>query len=247
MPEISIITSLYKSESYLNRYLKHAKNLYDNLSSYGITTEFILIVNDVNEKEKDHLSQIELQNLKLIYVPRETLYSSWNRGVREASSNVIAFWNVDDIRFTRAIFNGYNEILTGNQIVYFSFYILGFTKVYILKKRIRILFFIFKKSKMAPYDREKFMKGCMCGPFFMFHREVFDIIGPFDESFIVAGDFDWFARAAKMDISFKYLKNIGGIFFTHFRNLTILFSKTQTEENNLVIERYYNKEFKNQQ
>jgi hypothetical protein len=243
MAEISVITSLYKSESFLRRYLKHAFALQRNLSSHGIITEFILIINDVNEKERMILESAEIKSLKCIYVPRETLYASWNRGVREASTNTILFWNVDDIRFSDAVLKGYNEIINGAQLVYFPFFIIGFTRVFIFKKRFRLPFFIFKKSKTVPYNRKQFMKGCMLGPFFMFHSKVFDQIGPFDETFTVAGDFDWFARAAYMNIDIKYLKNAGGLFLTHFKNITIIFSKLQAEENDLVLKRYYLKEF----
>ena len=78
----------------------------------------------------------------------------------------------------------------------------------------------------------------MCGPFFMFQRSVFDKIGPFDETFNVAGDFDWFARAAFMNITFKEIRTTGGVFFTHSGNLTVTNTKVQADENNTILNRY---------
>jgi glycosyltransferase involved in cell wall biosynthesis len=237
--DVSIITSLYKSENFLPAYFRRIETFAKKVSRTNIDLEFILIANDINSEEEKIIVRWHIPNLKILKVNRETLYASWNRGILEASSDILVFWNVDDIRFPGALYKGIDEIGKGAQLVYFSFIMMGLSRILLFRRRISVPFYNLKRTKALPYNREDFMKGCMCGPFFMFHRTVFETIGPFDETFVVAGDFDWFARAAFMNIKFKELSVIGGVFFTHSGNLTVKYSKIQADENKTVLNRYY--------
>lgn len=236
--KISIITSIYKSELFLSKYLRRIESFQKKGIKLKLSFEFILIANDISIIEENILKEHQINNLKTIRVPRETLYASWNRGIREALSEIITFWNVDDLRFPKAILDGINEIQRGAELVYFSFIVLGMIKVSFFNKRIRLPYLFIKKINVVPYKRDLFIKGCMCGPFFMFQRSVFDKIGPFDETFNVAGDFDWFARAAFMNITFKEIRTTGGVFFTHSGNLTVTNTKVQADENNTILNRF---------
>lgn len=235
---ISIITSIYKSELFLSKYLRRIESFQKNGTKLNLNMEFIIIANDISSIEENILKNHQIANLKTIRVPRETLYASWNRGIREASSEIITIWNVDDIRFPKALLRGVYEIQNGGELVYFSFIIFGVIRYLFFKKKIRLPLLYIKKVTAVPYNRELFIKGCMCGPVFMFHRCVIEKIGFFDESFIVAGDFDWFARAAFMNIAFKGLRTTGGIFFVHSNNLSVANSKVQANENNTILNRY---------
>jgi len=236
--KISIITSIYKSELFLSKYLRRIESFQKKVAKLNLYLEFILIANDISIIEENILREHQINNLKTIRVPRETLYASWNRGIREASSEIITFWNVDDLRFPKALLKGIHELRKGVQFVYFSFILLGTIKMSVFNKRLNFPLPYIKKVMAVPYDRKIFMKGCLCGPFFMFHRSVFDKIGPFDEAFIVAGDFDWFARAAYMNVIFKEIRTIGGVFFTHSGNITVTNSSIQANENNVILKRY---------
>jgi hypothetical protein len=236
--EISIITSIYKSELFLSKYLRRIESFQKKGIKLKLAIEFILIANDISIIEENILWEHQIDNLKTIRVPRETLYASWNRGIREASSEIITFWNVDDIRFPKALLKGIHELRKGVQFVYFSFIIIGTIRLSVFNKKMNFPVPYIKNVMATPYDRKIFMKGCLCGPFFMFHRSVFDKIGPFDETLIVAGDFDWFARAAYMNVTFQGIRTIGGIFFTHSGNLTVTNTKVQADENNTILNRY---------
>jgi GT2 family glycosyltransferase len=236
--DISIITSLYKSELFLERYLKRVRLLVRKIEESDLQIEFILIANSISKAEESILKKNNIPNIRVVRVQRETLYASWNRGIREATSGTIGFWNVDDIRFSTAIIKGFKEIKKGSQIVYFPFLILGISKILLFNKKISIPLLLFKIVKAIPYKRELFVTGCMCGPFFIFKKSILEYIGPFDESFIVAGDFEWFARAAFKNVKFATIKSCGGIFFTHYSNLTVKNPQIQTLENEIVLKRY---------
>ena len=52
----------------------------------------------------------------------------------------------------------------------------------------------------------------LCDPFTMIHKRAFDTIGLFDETFYVAGDYEWCVRAAIAGLTFKKNTAIAGIF-----------------------------------
>ncbi len=181
---ITLITSLYRSEKFLPAYIKDVEAFHK--ASEGITLELIIVANDITEKEKELLSSLSKHEwIRVIEVPRENLYASWNRGVREAKGEYIGFWNVDDQRFPDALIAASEEFKKGAELVYFPF----LYKRYVSIAGIDILA---KKKIIDPplFNKESFRHGMHAGPFFLFKKELFDKNGPFDESFKIAGDFD---------------------------------------------------------
>jgi GT2 family glycosyltransferase len=229
---LSIITSLYRSEQHLETYLANATKVSDELLKEKITHEFLIISNDATKIEKELLVSVKNrnQNFKIIFCPKESLYATWNRGVREASYQIICFWNVDDQRFTGAIIEGMQLLNNCLAIAYFPF---------IYKRYVKIFNFsiLIKKIIVRPpkYSQEIFVRGMHCGPFFMTKKNNFATVGPFDETFKIAGDFDWCVRAAKMNVSFKRGSKIAGIFFNDGTTLSGSRSIIQQEENFRVI------------
>jgi GT2 family glycosyltransferase len=239
--DISIITSLYKSERFLSRFISRIGSFNKSILKYNIETEYIIIANNTSNEEEIILARCRLPNLKIIRIPRETLYASWNRGIREASSEIIAFWNVDDIRLPGALYLGVDEIRKGAELVYFSFIIFGITRISLFNKRIKFPFLVFKRVKSIPYSRDLFIRGCLCGPFFIFNRNIIGKIGFFDESFTIAGDYEWFARASCNNIKFKNIDQTGGIFIVHSNNISGINHQIHVNENESVINKYLNK------
>src|SRR5215831_8735385 len=95
MINISVITSLYKSERFLEQFLGHYFKI-ENLHE----CELILVHNETTEEELRIINQFDWQSVHKVHlpVPREGLYSSWNRAARIARGKYLAVWNVDDIR-----------------------------------------------------------------------------------------------------------------------------------------------------
>ena len=228
---ISIITSLYKSEKYLEKYLK---NLDDFSKQAKFDFEVIAISNDPTEFEKEKLFNFKNDHsfFKLIEVPREPIYATWNRGVREANGEVVGFWNVDDIRYPKAIVEGLSLIKQGNDLVYFPFrykryiHIVGFD---VLVKN--------KIIKVPEFDRNEFTRSMICGQFLIFKKDFYDKVGPFDEQFKIAGDFDWCVRAAKIG-KFTPGKEVAGLFTNNGTSLSGSKNKSHETENNIVYKKY---------
>ena len=221
---------MYKSERYLSTYLESVSLFTKKLEKVGIVFEFVLISNDQNEKEKDILTPyLHYPWIKLVNVPKETLYASWNRGVREAQFPTCTFWNVDDIRFPEAVVDGLSLVANGEEFVYFPFRYKRYIKVLGLK-------ILVKSTIINPpsFDRNIFIKGMHSGPFFMFTKTLYEKVGAFNESFKIAGDFDWCVRAAKIT-NFAFSKEIAGIFINEGTSLSGSKSTLQQEENNRII------------
>ena len=151
---ITLITSLYKSEEYLKKYIRRIKKNADFLLKNNIDFEIVIIGNDSTVSEKQELEKFESLNkrIKIFYVSREPLYASWNRGVELAKNEILGFWNVDDIRYPQAIVDGIRLVKQGAELVYFPF---------IIKWYLNFLGFsvMVRKRTIHPpvFDREEFI------------------------------------------------------------------------------------------
>lgn len=229
---ISIITSLYRSEKYIKKFCSRIVRVSCRLNKKGLAHEFVLVANDPTAEELKVISNVQkiLSNIKLVTCPRESLYASWNRGVEQASYQICSFWNVDDRRYAKGFVEGF-EILSKHQgIAYLPFFYKRYVRIATIPVLVKI-----KKIKPPVYDREKFMHEMHIGPFFMFDKNTYDTVGPFDASFKIAGDFDWQSRAAEKNISFYLAKDTGGSFANDGRSLSGSKNSVLKDEIELVL------------
>lgn len=207
---ISIITSLYNSQDHLATYIHNTEECSLALTQAGIIHEFLIIFNSPNELEKEFLRQLQTKAhipTRIIICDREPLYATWNRGIKEAAYPHITFWNVDDNRFPNAIIGGLQRMQEGFDVVYFPFIYKRYVKIFGFKVLVKI-----KITKTIPFDQTLFLKGMYIGPFFMVRKSIFDKVGFFDDTFKIAGDFDWAVRATKSGVKFIKSDIIGGTF-----------------------------------
>ena len=225
---ISIITSLYKSEQHLPSFIKRVKRMDKYLKKKDIIHEFIILPNDPSNIEKEILKQ-PIDNVRIISRDLESLYATWNVGVKNAKYDTVCFWNVDDIRFGKGILAGLKNIRDGADIVYFSFIYFRYLRIGNIKILAKIKFFI------SPiFDREVFSKEMRCDPFSMINKRCFSKIGFFNETFFVAGDYDWCVRATLYGLTFKRNTTIAGIFTSDGRTLSGSKSTKHAMENDRI-------------
>jgi len=231
---ISLITSLYKSEKYLKKYLKKIRKFADFLSKNNIGFEIVIISNDPTIREKQELKKLKNLNkwVRIFYVSREPLYTSWNRGINKAQGGIIGFWNVDDIRYPEAIIDGIRLIKEGAELVYFPFIIKWYLNLFGFSVMVR------KRIIHPPiFNQKEFTRSMHCGVFFIFTKSLYKKIGPFDEQFKIAGDFDWCIRAAKIS-DFKLSEKITGEFSVFQGALSSGKNPLREAENNVIYKRY---------
>lgn len=204
---VTIVTSLYKSEQHLPRFIRKAHRVSAYLERHGIAHEFLLLPNSPNAKEEKILAHAAIPHSRILPRALESLNSTWNAGIEEAAYEHICFWNVDDIRFGSAIRSGYDTLRTGTDIVYFPFIYLRFIMLLGFKVLVKAVVI-----RPPAFSKERFSREMHSGPFFMFTKKAFRKVGPFDASFKIAGDFDWCARAAIADLEFVRSARLAGIF-----------------------------------
>ena len=230
---ISIITSLYNSQNHLSQYIQHIEECSLALTEAGVIHEFLVISNDPNPAEKVFLEELKKKTsipTRIIICDRESLYATWNRGIREATYPHVTFWNVDDNRFPNAIIGGLQRMHEGFDIVYFPFIYKRYVKIFGLKILVKI-----KITKTIPFDYQLFLKGMYLGPFFMVKKTAFEKVGFFDESFKISGDFDWSVRAVRAGATYIKSDILGGTFTNDGTTLSGSRNNLQQTENKRII------------
>lgn len=228
---LCIVTSLYRSDKHLASFLRHAVKVHAGLRRHGIVFEHLLIINDPTDTERKlsaHLSP----PFRVIVVPREPIYATWNRGIQETTAPIITFWGVDDIRFVTALLRGIEAIGKGFDAVYFPFIYLRYIRAMGFKLLAKI--WVFSPPR---YNPERFKTEMHAGPHFMAHRRAFDTNGCFDETFTIAGDFDWWSRFAGTHLKACRIGAISGIFTNDGTTLSGSRSRKQANENESVMSR----------
>lgn len=221
---ISIITSLYRSATHLKVYVEHVIAVNDALQEVDILLEVVLVANDVTPEEKTILEQLhQIPNLetKILYVSRESLYNSWNRGIESATYDVLGFWNVDDVRTIEAIQQGYQLLQDETiQLVDFPYQLVQNGM---------------PQTLLAQYKPDSFSPKSVASPFFMFHRQLYDQAGGFNPNFRITGDFEWLKRDAVCNANFTLGDAIAGQFILHGNNLSGGNSPLEWVEINIVL------------
>lgn len=235
---ISIISSFYRTDKYLPEFEENLKKFSSELLAAGAEFEFIAIVNDATEREKEFGRKFSKALwFKFVNVGRESVFASWNRGVDLAHGEIIGFWNADDIRWADAVIEAKKLFEQGAELVHFPFLIKRYLKVgsfYLPLPSQRIDKTV---PEFSPATKKEFIEGMVCGPFFMITKQLYGKVGPFDEQFKIAGDFDWCVRAAKLTDKIVKAKALGGSFRLDGGGLSAGGNMRQIVENNVVYRR----------
>ncbi len=186
---ISVLVSLYRGSSYL-------EGFFDALN--GILNpdvlEIIIIHNDPEEDELEIIRRCKQTcRCKIMHVNvkhRESLYSSWNRGIKLATGRYITIWNVDDVRLPDSL-ERQAQILDNYSGVSFTYGDQVEIQTYGETDGVLVCFPEFHENP------ELFLSGFHIGSFPMWRKALHDVAGYFDEQFKSAGDFDFFIRVAR--------------------------------------------------
>ncbi len=231
---ISIITSLYMSEQHLPGFLKVVRKASNDFDESGILHEFIILPNDPSQIEIELLETIALENKNIVILKREkeSLYSTWNFGVSQAKYKAITSVIYVPAPFAAdAIQEALSKINTDESVIaYFPFIYKRYLKLFSVD-------FLVKRKIIDPpqFDRERFLKEMHIGPFFLITKKTFEKNGKFDETFKIAGDYEWSTRAARNNTPFLKINVIAGVFKNNGQSLSGKKDTRQTHENKRVL------------
>lgn len=224
--KISVLTSLYRCEQFLESYFKY-------LSEINGTDkiEVLLLHNDPQENETEIIIRRlpKAPFVRHIIIPeRESLYSTWNRGIRLAQGEYITVWNVDDVRFPNSILQQ-SQALDGHPEAALAYGDIWISKIYGVCGSI--------KTDVPLYNENKFFfksYGVSC--FQMWRKSIHENIGYYDEQFRCVADFDFQIRAA---LHFPFVKTAAPLgIYLEDQPHKLSANGLQELENNIVYLRY---------
>lgn len=197
---ISFITSVFKGENFLKRFL-------DNMTEVNKIEdcEIILVVNhsDTFNKDLEIINNYEnLLTLNVITCDQESIYDSWNRGIKESSFNLVANANLDDVLYPEYIdimmpliekynkvsmFCGWDNIITNEEDLYRN-------SNFIRNKYKDTYQRIFLESKVGVIKHKDSIVRCYFGCHPVWRKSLHEKYGYFDSSFGSAGDYEFWLR-----------------------------------------------------
>lgn len=233
--QISLVTSLYRAADFLPLYMPRLLSVSTVLHGAGIQLEVVLVANDPSPAEQAVLDMLSAKateaGLRIIRleVPRESVYASWNRGIEAASSPVLGFWNVDDLRYPDALIEGC-KVITAQQAAIMDFpYLFSLSSTRFGRAQHT------ERQMPAPFTPGQIHPRTGTGPFFLFARSLYDATGPFDSDFRIAGDFEWCTRPTVQAAAMLTGQHSAGVFYTHGGNLSGGHNPRDRVEFNIVL------------
>lgn len=196
MKKLTIVTSAYRSEKYLQIYFENMICL-TNLDEISI----ILLLNDATEEEKRIAEFYKKKYPNIFYIqytPRESIGASTNRGFRLAKTLYVGYADVDDLRASNA-FELQIKTLDENPDVDFTYG--DFVVVSKIGQKEG------KYINTQEFDINEFARSSTVGPGHLFRRSLLDKIGYWDEQLKSGGDFEFQIRAA-LNCKFKKTEGV---------------------------------------
>ncbi len=205
-PIVSAIVSAYKSERFIRGCL-------EDLEAQTIADRLEIIVVDTASPENEGAIVKEFQqryrNIQYLRTEqRETVYGAWNRGLRAARGKYITNANTDD-RHRR----DHLEILVRN-LEQNPDVALAYADVLITRTENETFDTAHPTGTYHWLDfkpLDLLTKGCFVGPQPVWRRSLHDTHGYFDDTFVTAGDYEFWLRIASRQ-RFLHVKETLGLY-----------------------------------
>ena len=229
--KISVITSLYRCEKFLDQFITHYLDI-ENLDE----CELILVHNDPSEYELNIIAKYDWTYVNLVHlqVPRENLYTSWNRAIKIATGKYIAVWNVDDIRVPGSLLSQCIALdESGAAMCYGDFY--GTNNYGLYQDR------FFQYPQFDDFKRGA-LRHHVIGCFPMWRKDVHEEIGYFDEQFKLVSDYEFQLRVVANYRLVKAGEVLG--YYLEYQNHKLSSNHLLQDTERAVVEfryRYYDK------
>lgn len=130
-----------------------------------------------------------------------TLYAAWNKAIEQASGDYLVVANTDDLFYTGAL-EEMREYLekTGADICYSDYDIISGKNI--------------TRKTGKNHKPTDIYTACYIGPMPMWRKSLHKKIGMFDESFIIAGDWEFWVRCVKNGARLCYLPESVGMYLS---------------------------------
>jgi glycosyltransferase involved in cell wall biosynthesis len=176
---VSCLTPTLHSEKYLEGFLRdlELQDLYPNfeviLNMSSPSPEELRIAGNYKNKYGEVLQIVTHEDI-------QPLGAAWNQCISMSKSDIVAIWNVDDLRTPNSLSAQVNSLMNSNALVSYGPYqiVTRFED-----KTGRLI----EEKNLLPNN---FLKGMHFGPFMAFKKSALQDSGWFDEQLRSGGDFD---------------------------------------------------------
>lgn len=209
LPKISIITSIYKAEKYINNFLK-------NITKQTIFEECELILINANsdqDEEKYIFPFLEKhKNIKYIKLDNDPgLYGVWNIGINQSTGEYICNSNVDDLRHIdnleilrkHLFYSEEVDLVYGDSCV-----------VNEIPESNKKYDMILSEHSIFEFSQENMIK-CLPGALPLWKKTMHQKCGMFQEKYKSAGDWEMWLRAVENGSKFKKVDIISGYYYNN--------------------------------
>lgn len=230
-PKISIVTPSYNQGQFLEETIKSVLNQnYPNL-------EYIVIDGGSTDNSVDIIKKYEDQLTYWVSEPDDGQADAVNKGFAQASGEILAWQNSDDI-YASDVFQIVGNYFKNNPDVYMIYgdycYIDGKSK-------------IFSCRRLPEFKMRRFLNGIGIPPqpVVFFRREALERCGYLDTSLKHCMDLDLYIRIGR-SFKVKHIDTVLGYFRIHQGSKTISLREEQFEEMKQVRDSYMKKNIINQ-
>lgn len=234
-PRVSIITSVYKGDEFIEGFLNDIvrQTIFDQC-------ELIIINANSPGNEEPIIKKFCTTYPNIIYERLSTdpgLYGVWNYAIKKARADLITNANIDDRRNPKFIEIHANALEQDHTIdlVYSDYYISTTPNE------------PFEKNNYSSYvTAAEFaptrMNLCLPGPCPMWRKSLHDSVGFFDETFFIAGDFEFWNRIVAQGAQLKKIPGYSCLFYQNPQGLSNLKNAAKIKqhhlENDAIIQKY---------
>lgn len=205
LPLVSAIVSAYNSERFIRGCL-------EDLEAQTIADQMEIIVVDSGSRQNEWAIVKEFQQryANIIYIrtaKREGIYAAWNRGIQAARGKYVTNANTDD-RHKPDAFERMVAVLEAKPdiaLVYADVYVTT-TENETFESHTRE-----EARRQSDFNALKLVYNCLIGPQPLWRMDMHAKYGYFDESFEVAGDWEFWLRMAGTE-TFFHLEEFLGLY-----------------------------------
>lgn len=239
MMKVSAIVSTYNSERFFQGCIEDL--MQQTLWKSG-ELEIVVINAGSKQGESYYIREYLRQGIPLTVITslREPLYSSWNRGIRIAKGQYITSANTDD-RHKPDAYEVLAKTLDDNPSIG-----LVYADAHVTPTPNATWGGIYELSEEAPYedgmlgwpefDPLLLTKLCYMGQAPMWRASLHQQVGYFDESYMIAGDYEmWLRMVSCRKVRMQHVPELLGIFYWHPSQLGRSQSKQSAMESRRAI------------
>ena len=218
--KVSIITVVYNAEKTVEQTIMSVLNqTYSNI-------EYIVIDGSSTDGTMDIINQYKDRISKIISEPDNGIYDAMNKGILSTTGEIIGIINADD----------WYEVNTVENVIG----VFSSKKAEIVYGNMNIIESDMLVDCLYPSTLENMWHElCIFHPATFVKRTVYERLGIFDETYEIAGDYEFMLRAYSEGVKFKYIDSV----LSNFRNNGVSCTKLYKarEEDNKISLKYIDK------